>query len=206
MDNDPLFQFRKNAAIHSLQRAGLRIQGERKMAEQYDEIELDDQFDGQLAQALGYSQICTEYGDTSSVTRGRFSADGRLYATVGSSGLGTVWRTEDPSSLDFCKQVTVLKGVNKMCDVDLHPRIGQIPAFAPNIITGCFNGEVFLWTYDPAKEEQKSIKIKAHEDRVNVTRFYPSGSSFLTASYDKTWGIWDAMKLEQLSSQKGHLK
>lgn len=93
-----------------------------------------------------------------------------------------------------------------MCDVDLHPRIGSIPAFAPNIITGCFNGEVFLWTFDPSKAEQKSITIKSHTDRVNSTRFHPGGTAFLTASYDQSWGIWDCMKLKQLSSQKGHLK
>ena len=59
----------------------------------YDEIELEEIFDDKLVKNIGYSNICTEYGDTSSVTRGKFSKDGRLYATVGSSGLGTVWKT-----------------------------------------------------------------------------------------------------------------
>jgi hypothetical protein len=29
-----------------------------------------------------------------------------------------------------------LKAVDKLCDVDIHPNINNIPAFAPNIITG----------------------------------------------------------------------
>lgn len=83
-----------------------------------------------------------------------------------------------------------------MCDVDLHPQIGRIPDFAPNIITGSFNGEVFLWTFDPSLKEQKSIKIKPHSERVNSTRYHSCGSIFLTASYDKTWGMWDVMKVK----------
>ena len=83
-----------------------------------------------------------------------------------------------------------------MCDIDLHPKIGEIPGFAPNIITGCFNGEVFLWTYDTSKEEQKFVKIKPHGDRVNTVAFNHQGTAFLTASYDMTWGIWDFMKLK----------
>lgn len=40
---------------------------------------------------MGYENICTAYGDESSVTRGKFSRDGKLYVTVGGSGEGKVW-------------------------------------------------------------------------------------------------------------------
>jgi len=33
-----------------------------------------------------------------------------------------------------------LKAVDKLFDVDIHPGIGNIPAFAPNIITGTASG------------------------------------------------------------------
>jgi hypothetical protein len=33
-----------------------------------------------------------------------------------------------------------LKAADKLYDVDIHPSIGNIPAFAPNIITGTANG------------------------------------------------------------------
>lgn len=103
MSKDPLFLFRQSVALFSLGKAGQRIKSEKQDAAQYDEIELDEKFDERLVNQLGYLNICSEYADTSSVTQGRFSRDGKLYATVGSSGLGTLWKTENPASMDFCK-------------------------------------------------------------------------------------------------------
>lgn len=97
-----------------------------------------------------------------------------------------------------------MKGETKVCDIDFHPNIGNIPKFAPNILTGNTLGEIQLWTFDEDLSEQKKINIKAHQDRINAVKFHEKGNIFLTASYDKTWSIYDSMKLKELSNQKGH--
>ena len=94
------------------------------------------------------------------------------------------------------RQITELKCVDKIWDVDVHPSIGNIPAFAPNIIMGTTLGDLLIWTYNPTLAAQKSIKIKAHEDRINNVKFHQTGSVFFTASYDKSWSIWDSSRIK----------
>jgi U4/U6 small nuclear ribonucleoprotein PRP4 len=92
--------------------------------------------------------------------------------------------------------VSGFKAVDKLCDVDIHPNIGKIPSFAPNFITGTVFGDILVWTFDPNLKQQKSIKIKGHSDRINRIRFHQSAPVFLTASYDKTWSIWDSNRIK----------
>lgn len=80
-----------------------------------------------------FDNKCTEYGFTSSLTRRTFSKDGWYYVSVGASGEGKVWIIHDEMSVYFGKQVCELKGFHKL---DVHPNIGSIPAFAPNVLTG----------------------------------------------------------------------
>ena len=49
-----------------------------------------------------YQKVATEYGDSNSITKGIFSAKGDLYVTVGSSGEGKIWNTNDHKSSEFC--------------------------------------------------------------------------------------------------------
>lgn len=55
-----------------------------------------------------------------------------------------------------------MKAVDKLCDVAIHPNIGTIPSFAPNILTGTNTGELLIWTYSPNLACQKNIKQKIH--------------------------------------------
>ena len=98
-----------------------------------------------------YVNLATQFGDESTVTRGKFSPNGDYFVTVGSSGEGVVWDTKDPNSEKFCQTVTRLKGNVKICDACFHPRVGSIPNFAPNIITGSSEGEIFVWSLDPSR-------------------------------------------------------
>ena len=84
--------------------------------------------------------------------------------------------------------------------------MGEIPAFAPNIATGADDGKILIWTLDPTSPEQKSFTITGHSERVNRVEFHPDGNTFISASYDKSWGLWDAKRLKEISKQKGHLK
>jgi U4/U6 small nuclear ribonucleoprotein PRP4 len=206
MQEDPLLLTRKSIALHSLERARSRIHAEQQAIQKYDETELDEQFDELVYSNTNFENICTEYGDSSCVTCGKFSSDGGYYVTVGASGEGKVWNTRDEKLPDFAKEVTLLKGTQKLCDVDIHPGIGNIPSFAPNIIAGLTTGEITVWTFDPSLSSQKSITIKAHSDRVNAIRFHQSAAVFLTGSYDKSWSIWDSSRIKELSNQKGHSK
>lgn len=36
---------------------------------------------------------------------------------------------------------------SKICSVAINPRIGTIPASAPNFLTGSTNGELFVWSF-----------------------------------------------------------
>jgi WD40 repeat protein len=103
MDSDPLFLTRKRIALYSLSRAHTRIQSEQKASKKYDETELDEQFDDLVYSNTNYDNICTEYGDSSCVTRGKFSCNGRYYVTIGSSGEGKVWDTADERQPSFGK-------------------------------------------------------------------------------------------------------
>lgn len=55
-------------------------------------------------------------------------------------------------------------------------------------------------------EDQKSILIQAHEDRINYSKFDSTGNYFFTASYDKSWSLWDTKKMQTVFTQKGHEK
>lgn len=55
---------------------------------------------------------------------------------MGASGEGKIWNVFDENTPEFGKEVSGFKAVDKLCDVDIHPSIGKIPTFAPNIITG----------------------------------------------------------------------
>ena len=84
----------------------------------------------------------------------------------------------NPGAMTDWNHVTDLKGVDKVCDVCIHPSIGAIPSFAPNIITGTNTGDILIWTFDSTLPCQKSIKIKAHSDCVSSLHFHQTGSIF----------------------------
>ncbi len=136
------------------------------------------------------------------MSKGKFGKSGQIYVTVGGSGEGIVWG--NPGALTDWNHATNLKGVDKVCDVCIHPSIGSIPTFAPNIITGTNTGDILIWTFDSTLPHQKNIKIKAHSDRVSSLHFHQTGSIFLSSSYDKSWSIWDSSRVKQISNQKGH--
>jgi WD40 repeat protein len=85
------------------------------------------------------------------VTKGQFSPKGNLYVTIGSSGEGYIWNSQDPNSADFCQKITSLAAPSKLCGVDFHPRVGSIPGNAPNILTGSTTGDLQIWTFLPER-------------------------------------------------------
>lgn len=55
-------------------------------------------------------------------------------------------------------------------------------------------------------ELRPTAALQGHERRIAGTKFHPSGDYVATASFDKTWRLWDIQKQEELLLQEGHGK
>ena len=93
MDEDPLFKARLRIASHSLLKAHHRISLQKQEFQAIDQVDHEVKFDQAASSYSSFQNLCTEYGDSSVITKGKFNSTGRYLGTVGHSGEGIIWNT-----------------------------------------------------------------------------------------------------------------
>ena len=66
--------------------------------------------------------------------------------------------------------------------------------------TGCTDHKASLWSASGQCLQQ----LAGHTDRLGKVAFHPCGNYFGTASFDRTWRLWDVESGETLLEQEGH--
>lgn len=101
------------------------------------------------------------------------------------------------------KQVGTLKGHHseRVTDVVFHPHsCKSLDVEAGNIATASADRTAVLWSLSGKKLQS----YEGHLDRLARIAFHPSGAYIGTASFDKTWRLWDVSTGIELLLQEGH--
>ncbi|SCU91169.1 LAMI_0E04984g1_1 [Lachancea mirantina] len=73
------------------------------------------------------------------------------------------------------------------------------------LVTGAADRLVKVWDVDGENLKERAI-LRGHESRVARVRFHPSDRFVGSASFDKTWRLWDVERATELQLQEGHMK
>lgn len=106
-------------------------------------------------------------------------------------------------SVPDLKQVGTFKGQHseRVTDVAFHPQACKsLDATAGNLVTASADCTAILWSL----EGKKLQSYEGHLDRLARVAFHPSGAYIGTASFDKTWRLWDVNTGIELLLQEGH--
>ncbi|KAG6552911.1 hypothetical protein Mapa_005567 [Marchantia paleacea] len=179
----------------SMPRAAMRIQRAKRKREDPDEddnAETDEVLQG-MAQT---SMECSEIGDERPLSGCALSPDGFLLATSSWSGHTKLW--EVPA----VKKTVVLKGhAERVTGVAFHPQsCKNLSSSAGNIATGSADCKAILWSL----EGTRLRSFEGHLERLARVAFHPAGVYLGTASFDKTWRLWDINTGTELLLQEGH--
>ncbi|CAM6051140.1 unnamed protein product [Sphagnum compactum] len=191
-----LFDARTEILKFSLSRAQSRIESAKRKRADPDEDE-DLEFEEVLQTMANTSMDCSEIGDGRPLSACAFSADASLLATSSWTGVAKLWSVPD------VKQVGIFKGqhMERVTDVAFHPEsCRSLEPSAGNVATASADCKAMLWSLD-GKHLQS---YEGHLDRLARLAFHPSGAYLGTASYDKTWRLWDVSTGIELLLQEGH--
>ncbi|KAJ3116641.1 hypothetical protein HK100_001006 [Physocladia obscura] len=144
-----------------------------------------------------FSFSASQIGDERPLGYCRFSPNSRLLATGSWSGLCKLWSIPD------AERVLTLKGQKeRVSGIAFHPgsTLSQTSG-SLNLVTSGMDGKVNLHSFE---SELPIGELVGHEMRVARVNFHPSGRFIGTASFDKTWRLWDAETSIELLMQLGH--
>ncbi|CAM6099642.1 unnamed protein product [Calypogeia fissa] len=193
--SNELLKARTAILRYSLPRSGNRIVAAKRRREDPDEDE-DAEF-GEVLQGMAQTSMeCSEIGDERPLSGCALSPCGQLLATSSWSGNTKIWE------IPAVKRTAVLKGhTERVTGVAFHPEACRsISPSAANIVTGAADRTAIAWSLDGAKLRT----FEGHLDRLARVAFHPSGAYLGTASFDKTWRLWDVSTGIELLLQEGH--
>lgn len=81
----------------------------------------------------------------------------------------------------------------------VHPSPSVSPS-APRFLTGCADGTARVFSSSGALLHT----LEGHTDRLGRVAIHPGGQAAATASYDRTWRLWDVERGACLCEQEGH--
>eukprot|EP00897_Mesotaenium_endlicherianum_P005154 jgi/Mesen1/4667/ME000241S03704 len=200
-----LLQARSSIAKYSLLRAAERLATAKRRRQDPDEDE-----EAEAAEVLrGVAEMsmeCSEIGDDRPISDCSISPDGSLLATSCWSMRTSIWRLPGVSkttSFQACTQRHLLINghTERVTSVAFHPKscIDQSPS-AGNVATASADRNAILWSL----EGKQLQTYDGHIDRLARLAFHPSGLYLGTASFDKTWRLWDVETGAELLLQEGH--
>lgn len=179
----------------SMPRAAMRIQRAKRKREDPDEDE-NAETDEVLQGMAHTSMECSEIGDERPLSGFALSPDGFLLATSSWSGHTKLW--EVPA----VKKTVVLKGhTERVTGVAFHPQsCKNLSSSAGNIATGSADCKAMLWSL----EGTRLRSFEGHLKRLARVASHPAGLYLGTASFDKTWRLWNINTGTELLLQEGH--
>eukprot|EP00271_Cylindrocystis_brebissonii_P017743 TRINITY_DN472_c0_g2_i1.p1 TRINITY_DN472_c0_g2~~TRINITY_DN472_c0_g2_i1.p1 ORF type:complete len:586 (+),score=90.77 TRINITY_DN472_c0_g2_i1:412-2169(+) len=190
-----LLHARGEIAQFSLKRAKHRIVSAKRRRESPDEDE-DEELEEVLKMVAQTSMQCSEIGDERPVSACAFSPDVSVLATGSWSGMGKLWK------LPALAKEGQLKGhTERITAAAFHPRscLDQEPS-AANLATASADRKAIVWSL----RGDVLRTFEGHLDRLARVAFHPSGNYLGTASFDKTWRLWDIESGQELLLQEGH--
>ena len=195
-----LREARVEIAKYSLPKSQERIKKAKKIREDMRNTEEQDTYESEMSKLTKYSLVASQYADDRCIARASLSPTHDLLATAGWSGVGRIFGIPDSQIR------TEMRGhKDKIFDIAFHPECGvSLPDDGPNVATCSGDTTVRLWSCNPEYEEQKSLVLRGHEDRVNNVAFHPQGALLASSSHDKTWRLWDIERKKELLLQEGH--
>ncbi|BBM98085.1 U4/U6 small nuclear ribonucleoprotein PRP4 [Marchantia polymorpha subsp. ruderalis] len=193
--SNELWQARMEILKFSMPRAAMRIQRAKRKREDPDEDE-NAETDEVLQGMAHTSMECSEIGDERPLSGFALSPDGFLLATSSWSGHTKLW--EVPA----VKKTVVLKGhTERVTGVAFHPQsCKNLSSSAGNIATGSADCKAMLWSL----EGTRLRSFEGHLKRLARVASHPAGLYLGTASFDKTWRLWNINTGTELLLQEGH--
>ena len=170
-----VIDYRTELAEFSLKKAALRIYQQKIKRLSTDPITEELMIDSELKPITKYNLESTEFGDTSSISRGILSHDDSIFAISGWSGDCKVYSMKGPEP----EIITHLKGHSyQVYDINYHPLFGKnlLDKNSPQIATCGADTTIKLWTFDEELPAQNYLELQGHTDRVNRVRFHPMGA------------------------------
>jgi len=191
-----LLSARRRIADFSLRRAKARVESQKRKMEDPDEDE--------AAVAEEVSQTCkrvgtqfSELGDDRPLQSCAFSPDGAILATAGWGGALKLWSSQN------CERKLVISQAHqeRLTGLAWHPEacISASPG-AVNIGVASADCTASLWSL----EGKKLQTLQGHTHRLARCAFHPMGEHFGTASFDRSWILWDIRTGQAILEQEGH--
>ncbi|CAD7962445.1 unnamed protein product [Amoebophrya sp. A25] len=211
--SEALKERRWEIARYSLAAAACRLDAERALLPRRELEEAETDRVGRWLQQSASIEL-SQVGDERPLTQGRFSPDGRMFATASWTGLVKLWNVPSGSHLRTLRTATETRshgvcfakpsqgggsGPDDAMDVDGEKHASQNRQM---LAAAMANGSVCVWN---TEQELPVCTLKGHEDRVNRVAFHPSGAGILAStSHDQTWRLWDVEKQTEILCQEGH--
>ena len=202
--SEELLVARRAAAAWSLASANRRAA--RLRALEADEAAAEGWAEAQrraLARAAKAELACSELGDERPLSACAFSGGGGgggdVLVTAAWSGAVKVW---DRQGDELKRSAAWLASAERVTGVALHPEAcaGGGGSDAARLMTASADGTATLWSMSG----QSRATLKGHLARLARCAWHPSGALVATASYDKTWRLWDVETGAELLLQEGH--
>eukprot|EP00462_Mataza_sp_D1_P027791 CAMPEP_0175177808 /NCGR_PEP_ID=MMETSP0087-20121206/34596_1 /TAXON_ID=136419 /ORGANISM="Unknown Unknown, Strain D1" /LENGTH=517 /DNA_ID=CAMNT_0016469835 /DNA_START=15 /DNA_END=1568 /DNA_ORIENTATION=- len=160
-----------------------------------------------------FANLSSEIGDNRPISCCHFQSGGKYLATGSWSGYSKVFSIPDGVHTHTFRS----HDDDRICDIAFHPHSGisQQPS-AVNVATSDANGNVYLWPLPapPVRDKgEAELKIpitdpiaclSGQKDRSSRIAFHPCGDYLASASYDKTWRLWDVNAQKAVLIQRGH--
>ncbi|KAG0572073.1 hypothetical protein KC19_VG065700 [Ceratodon purpureus] len=194
-----LLECRQGILKYSLPRAKARFERAKRMRTERDEDE-DAETDEMLRSMAETTLDCSEIGDGRPLSSCAFSPDASMLVTGSWTGVAKLWSVPD------VKLLGTFKGhhTERVTDVVFHPAacktLGVEAENVATVATASADRTTVLWS----RKGKKLQSYEGHLDRLARIAFHPSGAYIGTASFDKTWRLWDVNTGIELLLQEGH--
>ncbi|KAJ4766799.1 hypothetical protein LUZ62_077174 [Rhynchospora pubera] len=186
---DDLLKARLDIAFYSLARAQSRVQRARRRRDDPDE-DFDKEADLAVQQAQAFLLDSSEIGDARPLSACSFSKDANYLATSSWTGCINIW------SMPNVKLVSTIPAhKERATDVACSPTEMKLL-----VASASADRTAKLWD----NNGNLLTTFKGHLDRLGRIAFHPSGKYLGTASFDKTWRLWDVSTGKELLLQEGH--
>jgi U4/U6 small nuclear ribonucleoprotein PRP4 len=186
-------------AEQSLRTAKKRIESQ-KIKNQLPDIEKSSKMQESYRYVRGFTNYCSEVGDTRPLSFCRFSPNSEMIVVASWSGVCKLWSVPD------CKLLKTLNGHDCNCSSAVfHPQATLTQSTkSVNLASSSFDGRVNLWSLE---SDTPIANLKGHSPyRVSKVEFYPTGQYLAACCHDNSWRLWDLEATEEILHQEGHSK